>query len=217
MTLPMKRLAMIAQATWACSVNSVGPGREPLLEEGTHQDGDGRRGRNAEGEQRDQRGVGMGVVGRLRPGNTLDGALGPVRSRCLRELLLGAVGQAGRTTEPVMPGIRPSTKPMPVPRGHGWGAAGADPYRWAAATESPGLYRLGDHPSAAPAGAPDRPNRADDDRHEADAVEEPVDSPNVKRGAPATGSMPDHGDQQAQEHRRSAPRTMDRAGQRDEQ
>ena len=98
--------------------NSSGPGLHAvLLERGEH-DRRGRRGRQAQGQQRHQHAGGRGVVGRLRTGDALDGALA--------ELLAGAWPAAsrprrtGRSGPPRRrPGSAPNGKPSAVPRSHG--------------------------------------------------------------------------------------------------
>ena len=90
----MNRLAMMAQAISECLREQGRARGEALLEERSHQDGDRRGRRDAEGEQRDQCGVGVGVVGRFRAGDTFDGTLAQLVA-VAGELLLGTVGQQG--------------------------------------------------------------------------------------------------------------------------
>ena len=65
-----------------------------MLEAGQHHGGGG-GGRQAERQQRHERAGGGRIVGGLRPGDALDGALAEFL-RVLRQPLLGRVGQEGR-------------------------------------------------------------------------------------------------------------------------
>ena len=60
------KLGMIAKQEWS--------GDDPIHHERTHDDGNRRRAGNAKREQRDKRGIGIGVVCRLRAGDALDHA-----------------------------------------------------------------------------------------------------------------------------------------------
>jgi hypothetical protein len=67
------------------------PWRDALKHQGAEHDGHGSVGRDAECEQRDEGARGCGIVRRLRPGHTLDGAASKA-FRVAGQLLLGGVG-----------------------------------------------------------------------------------------------------------------------------
>ena len=72
------------------------PGLEPVVLEGRQQDGGRRRGREAERQERHQDAGGRRVVGGLRPGDALDGALPAELLRARRQAALDHVREEGR-------------------------------------------------------------------------------------------------------------------------
>ena len=127
-TLPMKRVAMMAQAMLGVSVKRLGPGVRPCYRNRAHQHGDGRGYGDAEGES----GIRAALASALlagSDGDAFDCALAELVAEA-GELLRG-IGQRDET-DPVMPGIRPARSDAGAP-GHG-GALRRDSVRWAAAS-----------------------------------------------------------------------------------
>ena len=83
------------QNSSGCSVITCGPGAMPWIIMRADHQRHHRVGRDAEREQRDERGLRAGVVGGLRRRHALDRALAEAR-RVLGDLLLQRVGREGR-------------------------------------------------------------------------------------------------------------------------
>ena len=71
----MKNDASRPHTSSGCSSKSSGPGWMPLISERAEQHGGGGAAGDAEGERRHEVGVRRGVVGALRRGDALDGAV----------------------------------------------------------------------------------------------------------------------------------------------
>ena len=176
------------------------PGLQAVLLEGREQDRRRGRGRQAEGEQRDERACGGGVVGRLRAGDALDGAVAEL-VLVLGEPLLDAVrqerrdlGAAGgqraqreaehRAAQPRPPGPRPVLAAHPR-------LADRDDVRVAVPQPAGHPQRLADREQA---------DRHDDD---VDAVEQLRDAEGVPR-LPGLRVDADEPDRQAEAEARDA-------------
>ena len=134
----------------------------------------------AQREQRDEGRLRRGVVGRLRAGDALDGAVSE-RLRVLRDALLDRVGGEGARTWPRPAGCR---APSPAP----CRAARADDPAEVLAGQ-PQVLDLLDHDGAGllvleVAEDLGDAEHADRDRHEVDAPEQSSRTPNVNRGVP---------------------------------